>query len=229
GRPPRAGGLTARGRVRARGHRRGGAQSPAFRQPSGLLAPWNEGRPPQLPFPNATYLVRASHRERPRHPHGRVRASFIPELPAVLEDSGRREVVDGPCSQALGETVRFSFSDGHTPGLMLAEILGPELVDGQPHGGVVFCADLIPGRSWVHLPITMGYDRNAELLIDDKRAFLEDQLARNVHVVFTHDLTSALALVVRDEKGRYRTTHQVAELVLRPLVAHRLPPRKSRR
>jgi Metal-dependent hydrolases of the beta-lactamase superfamily II len=115
-----------------------------FDHAGGLLAPWTEGRQPELLFPNATYLVGASHWERARHPHPRDRASFIPELPALLEDSGRLEIVEGPCSQALGETVRFSFSDGHTPGLMLAEIVGPETVDGQPHGGVVFCADLIP-------------------------------------------------------------------------------------
>ena len=35
-------------------------------------------------------------------------------------------------------------------------------------------ADLIPGRPWVHLPITMGYDRYPELLIDEKTRLLED-------------------------------------------------------
>ena len=83
----------------------------------------------------------------------------------------------------------------------------------------MFCADLIPGRSWVHLPITMGYDRNAELLIDEKRAFLEDKLARNVHLFFTHDPGCALARVVRDAKGRFGTDHEVAELQARPLAA----------
>ena len=100
--------------------------------------------------------------------------------------------------------MRFHFSDGHTPGLMLAEIVGPECVDGEAHGGVVFCADLIPGRPWVHVPITMGYDRNAELLIDEKRAFLEDKLARNVHLFFTHDPGCALAQVTRDDEGPLR-------------------------
>ena len=190
-----------------------------FDHAGGLLAPWAEGRGPELLFPNATYLVGAAHWERARHPHPRDRASFIPELPGLLEASGRLELVDGPHSRALGESVRFSFSDGHTPGLMLAEIAGPEVVDGQPHGGVVFCADLIPGRSWVHLPITMGYDRNAELLIDEKRAFLEDKLARNVHLFFTHDPACALAQVVRDANGRFGTAHEVAELQARPLAA----------
>ena len=188
-----------------------------FDHAGGLLAPWSEGRAPELLFPNATFLVGATHWQRAVQPHPRDRASFIPELPALLEGSGRLEIVEGAHSRALGEAVRFSFSDGHTPGLMLAEIVGPEYVDGAAHGGVVFCADLIPGRSWVHVPITMGYDRNAELLIDEKRAFLEDKLARNVHLFFTHDPHCALAQVTLDERGRFGTAHEVAELRARTL------------
>ena len=190
-----------------------------FDHAGGLLAPWSEGREPELLFPNATFVIGAEHWERARHPHPRDRASFIPELAGLLEASGRLEIVNGPHSKALGESVRFSFSDGHTPGLMLAEIIGPEQVNGQPRGGVVFCADLIPGRSWVHVPITMGYDRNAELLIDEKRAFLEDKLARNVHLFFTHDPQCAMAQVVRDDKGRFGTAHEVSELKARTLAA----------
>jgi glyoxylase-like metal-dependent hydrolase (beta-lactamase superfamily II) len=84
---------------------------------------------------------------------------------------------------------------------------------------VVFCADLIPGRPWVHVPITMGYDRNAELLIDEKREFLEDMRARNVHLFFTHDPDCALAQVVRDDKGRFGTAHETAALQARSLAA----------
>lgn len=190
-----------------------------FDHAGGLLAPWAEGRAPTLLFPNATFVVGAQHWQRALHPHPRDRASFIPELPALLEASGRLELVDGDHSQALGDTVRFHHSDGHTPGLMLAEIVGPETVDGQPHGGVVFCADLIPGRPWVHVPITMGYDRNAELLIDEKRLFLEDKLARGVRLFFTHDPGCALAQVVRDDKGRFGTTHEHPELHARAFSA----------
>ncbi len=190
-----------------------------FDHAGGLLAPWAEGRAPELLFPNATYLIGAEHWQRALKPHPRDRASFIPELPGLLQASGRLEIVEGEHSRALGESVRFGFSDGHTPGLMLAEIAGPDMRDGQPHGGVVFCADLIPGRPWVHVPITMGYDRNAELLIDEKRAFLEDKLARGVRLFFTHDPGCALAQVVRDDKGRFATAHEVAELSARPLAA----------
>ena len=190
-----------------------------FDHAGGLLSTWREGAAPELLFPNATFLVSAACWERARAPHSRDRASFIPELPALLQASGRLEIVDAPHSRTLGDSVRFHFSSGHTPGLMLAEIVGPEHVAGEAHGGVVLCADLIPGRPWVHVPITMGYDRNPELLIDEKLEFLQDKLARNVHLFFTHDPGCALAQVVRDEKGRFGTAHEVAELHARPLAA----------
>ncbi|HBG89955.1 MAG TPA: MBL fold hydrolase [Stenotrophomonas sp.] len=188
-----------------------------FDHAGGLLAAWSEGRSPELLFPNATFVVGAQHWQRALQPHPRDRASFIPELPGLLQASGRLEVVEGEYSRALGNSVRFSYSDGHTPGLMLAEIVGHAHAGEDAHGGVVFCADLIPGRSWVHVPITMGYDRNAELLIDEKRRFLEDKLARNVHLFFTHDPQVALAQLGRDEKGRFVTLHEQGELKARAL------------
>jgi glyoxylase-like metal-dependent hydrolase (beta-lactamase superfamily II) len=177
-----------------------------FDHAGGLLAPWREGAAPELLFPKAKFIVGKRAFERAVHPHPRDRASFIPELQPLLEQSGRLELVENAHSFALGKSVRFSFSDGHTPGLMLAEIV-------VPSGGVVFCADLIPGRPWVHLPVTMGYDRAPELLIDEKRAFLEDKLARGVCLFFTHDVQCALARVTRDEKGRFGTADELPELI----------------
>lgn len=172
-----------------------------FDHAGGLLATWEEGQPPRLLFPNARFVVGAEHWRRALQPHPRDRASFVAELQPLLQASGRLELVEGDHSQTLGSSVRFSFSDGHTPGLMLAEV-----------AGVVFCADLIPGRFWVHLPITMGYDRWPEKLIDEKRTFLEDKLARGVRLFFTHDHECALARVTRDERGRFGTADEQREL-----------------
>jgi glyoxylase-like metal-dependent hydrolase (beta-lactamase superfamily II) len=182
-----------------------------FDHAGGLLAPWREGKPPSVLFPNARFLVGRECWERACHPHPRDRASFIPELPALLEQSGRLVIVDGEASPALGPQVRFSYSHGHTPGLMLAEIGGD--------GGVVFCADLIPGRPWVHLPVTMGYDRFPELLIDEKREFLEDKLARGVRLYFTHDHGCAMARVTRDDAGRFGVDGEWDQLRGLPLAA----------
>ena len=175
-----------------------------FDHAGGLLAPWAEDQPARLLFPNARYVTSETGWQRALNPHPRDRASFIPELNALLAASGRLELVAGDHSQCLGESVRFHHSDGHTPGLLLAEIIGE-------HEHVVFCADLIPGRAWVHLPITMGYDRNAELVIDEKKAFLADMQARGVKLFFTHDADIAVASLRCDEKGKYSTTHEQAE------------------
>jgi glyoxylase-like metal-dependent hydrolase (beta-lactamase superfamily II) len=176
-----------------------------FDHAGGLLAAWKEGHKAELLFPNATFVVGAEHWQRATHPHSRDRASFIAELPQLLLDSGRLEIVEGAHSKVLGDAVRFEISNGHTPGLMLAEIVTEQ-------GGVVFCADLIPGRPWVHLPITMGYDRYPEMLIDEKKAFLEDKLGRNVRLFFTHDSECAMATVTRDEKGRYGSVDEMPAL-----------------
>jgi glyoxylase-like metal-dependent hydrolase (beta-lactamase superfamily II) len=176
-----------------------------FDHAGGLLAPWQEGAAPRLLFPNATYIVGEACWQRALDPHPRDRASFIPGLTDLLLASGRLERVQGAHAKSLGDTVHFHYSDGHTPGLMLAEIGGD--------GGVVFCADLIPGRAWVHVPITMGYDRFPELLIDEKRAFLEDKLARGVRLFFTHDPDCAMAEVSRDSSGRFGTQGDRAELI----------------
>ena len=174
-----------------------------FDHAGGLLAAWAEGEPPRLLFPNAKFIVSETGWQRALHPHPRDRASFIPELNALLAESGRLEIISGDCSESLGDAVRFHHSDGHTPGLLLTEITGE-------HESVVFCADLIPGRAWVHVPITMGYDRYPELLIDEKKPFLADMLDRNVQLFFTHDTECAVASVSLDAKGKYSTHRELA-------------------
>lgn len=176
-----------------------------FDHAGGLLAPWAQGKPPVLLFPRATFIVGRDCWNRALKPHPRDRASFIPELPALLEASGRLEIVDGDHSPTLGPHVRFEYSHGHTPGLLLATI-GAE----NNRDGVTFCADLIPGRPWVHVPLTMGYDRFPELLVDEKRRFLEDKLARGIRLFFTHDFECAMASVTRDAKGHYGVGDEMA-------------------
>jgi glyoxylase-like metal-dependent hydrolase (beta-lactamase superfamily II) len=120
-----------------------------FDHAGGLLSAYEPDEPMRLLFPNANFVVSWEAFQRAKHPHARDRKSFIPELPPLLEETGRLEVVKGHRSDALGADYKLWLSDGHTPGLMLTEIPGKD-------GPVVFAADLIPGRAWVHLPITMG-------------------------------------------------------------------------
>ena len=168
-----------------------------FDHAGGVLAAWKEGAPPSLAFPKASYVIGERAWERANSPHARDRASFIPELPGLLKGTGRLEIVKGEKSAVLGSAYSFTVSEGHTPGLMLTR------VEGWSEGPITFLGDLVPGVPWVHLPITMGYDRYPELLIDEKKALLDRIRAENGWAFFTHDPKTAAARIVRDEKGKY--------------------------
>lgn len=170
-----------------------------FDHAGGLLAAYQEGAGAQLLFPNATFVASHEAFERAVAPHERDRASYIAELPALLEKSGRLELVPRGGVAKATPGVTFHVSDGHTPGLLLAELASDD-------GPIVFAADAIPGVPWVHVPITMGYDRYPEKLIDEKRALLADLLARRGRLFFTHDSKIALGRVTKDERGKYTVT-----------------------
>jgi hypothetical protein len=81
-----------------------------------------------------------------------------------------------------------------------------------PHGPITFMGDLIPGAPWVHLPITMGYDRYPELLIDEKHGVLDRVRSENGWLFFTHDAKVAAAKVEVDAKGRYHAVQPLTDL-----------------
>jgi len=109
-------------------------------------------------------------------------------------------------SKTLGKGYRFMTSEGHTPGLLLGTALE------APHGPITFLGDLIPGVPWVHLPITMGYDRYPELLIEEKRLLLERVVANGEWVFYTHDPRVAASRVDRDAKGKFAAKEEITKL-----------------
>lgn len=150
-----------------------------------------------LLFPNAQYVVGKEAFERAKNPHFRDRASFIPGLVEKLEESQRLIIVDGESdSRVFPEIISFFYSNGHTPGQMLPIIEGA-------NRKIIFTGDLIPGTPWVHLPITMGYDRYPELLIDEKQKLYSQAEPENWLLFFTHDPSIACSGVSKNEKGKF--------------------------
>ncbi len=176
-----------------------------FDHAGGLLSSWQADSAPKLLFPNAHFVVGEVAWQRSIAPHFRDRASFIPGLSGQMEATGRLERVTGDRSAVLGEGYRFHTSNGHTPGMLLTEV-------DMPAGPVVFAGDLVPGTPWVHLPITMGYDRYPELLIEEKRQLQEYLVECGGRLLFTHDHATAMAGVLVDERGRFRATDPVGQL-----------------
>lgn len=167
-----------------------------FDHAGGLLTAWSEGQAPALVFPNARYVVGEEAWQRAVHPHARDRASFIPGLVELIEATGRLERVTGDRSTTLGPGYSFTVSHGHTPGLLLTRV-------ETPRGPITFMGDLVPGTPWVHLPITMGYDRYPELLIDEKQALLTQILADDGTLFYTHDPGVAASKLGRDAAGKF--------------------------
>jgi glyoxylase-like metal-dependent hydrolase (beta-lactamase superfamily II) len=167
-----------------------------FDHAGGVLTAYAPGEKPALVFPNAWYVVGERAWERANAPHPRDRASFIPELQGLLRETGRLDIVRGETSERLGDGYSFTFSEGHTPGLMLTR------VEGHPEGPVTFLGDLVPGVPWVHLPITMGYDRFPERLVDEKQALLGRVAREHGWVFYTHDPTTAASRIA-ETAGRF--------------------------
>lgn len=186
-----------------------------FDHAGGLLPSFTEIKSgnDQLLFSNAKYVVGKEAFARAKEPHFRDRASFIPGLVEKLESSGRLIIVDGDGSHShshshadvIPEKISFTYSNGHTPGQMLPIIQGNSKK-------IIFTGDLIPGVPWIHLPITMGYDRYPELLIDEKQDLYNKAKNEDWLFFFTHDPVTACASIHKNEKGKYSANEKYETL-----------------
>ncbi len=135
-------------------------------------------------FPNAKIFVGKKNWERALNPHSRDRASFTPEIVECLKKSQLSLLED----EAPFSFIKLRYSDGHTPGLMMSSIV-------LKNFEIIFASDLIPGSTWVHVPITMGYDRYPELVIDEKEKLLKECAQNGHYLYFTHDPICAMSKV----------------------------------
>ena len=175
----------------------------------GLLPDWpamqEEGW--SLRFPRAKYLIGQEQWNHSLHPHKRDRASYISGVSQKLLASNRlvlvnQDQVDLP---GLKGWLRFRYSEGHTPGLMLSVLKGATQT-------LVFCSDLIPGVPWVPTSISMGYDRYAEKCLDEKEELLKEAIANQYLLFYTHDAEFAMSKAALSIKGKYYGIGCVKEL-----------------
>lgn len=154
-----------------------------------------------LVFPKARFIVGEEAWQRAKNPHFRDRASFIPELQDLLEASGRLIIVPkNPLPNELQGRIEFIQTEGHTPGQIHTLFKG----DARK---VFFCGDLVPGRPWVHLPITMGYDRYPEKLIDEKSEILKRAVTEDWILFYTHDPSAAGSHVQQSPSGKFEAVN----------------------
>lgn len=165
-----------------------------FDHAGGLLKEWEEGRiDGELLFPNAQFVVGKTNFERSRSPHMRDKASFIPGLAGLLEGTDRLKLIkDKDTLSFEGLEIEFIESQGHTPGMILSYI--------QTQGiKMLFPGDIAPGHAWINLPITMGYDRFPERLIDEKKQVFDRIFKDDAWLFYPHDNTYAASKLLFDD------------------------------
>lgn len=172
-----------------------------FDHAGGLLPSYQEDpKHENLLFPNAKFIVGKDAWERATNPHGRDRASFVPQMINLLKKSERLIKIspndDNLLPTEIKNHFRFIQSNGHTPG-QLHTIVQTDSAD------LIFCGDLIPGTTWVHIPLTMGYDRFPELLIDEKTKLYQEIDLEKTIFYYTHDNTYVASKIRCNERGKY--------------------------
>ncbi len=178
-----------------------------FDHAGGLLPTYNEIQAGNdgLVFSNAKFVVGEDAWQRALQPHARDKASFIPGLTDKLLKSGRLVRLGHDATPAELKDFEFIRSDGHTPGQMHTLFKGDQ-------GKVFFCGDLIPGRAWVHIPITMGYDRFPEKVIDEKTEVYKRAVSEDWLLFFTHD-NAVAAAHVQANGAKFEPVRPAAELL----------------
>jgi glyoxylase-like metal-dependent hydrolase (beta-lactamase superfamily II) len=148
-------------------------------------------------FPNARYVVQARDLADARHPHLRVKASYLPQNWEPLEAAGILDTVEGAAELLPGISVRLA--PGHIQGLQNVVIEG----GGQR---LIYLADLIPTARHIQPAWVMGYDLDVVTCVNERQKVLEEATGTHTILVFEHDPEIPAGTVSQDAKGRYTVT-----------------------
>jgi len=155
----------------------------------------------ELRFKKARYITGKKQFEHAQNPHVRDSASYTPGLTEALIASSRLILIESEAPDELKGFISFYQSNGHTPGQIHTIIHGHETK-------VLFAGDLMPGVPWVNLPITMGYDRYPESLINEKKEILEKAVTEKWLIFFTHDPVTAASRAEKNDRGKFFSTEK---------------------
>jgi glyoxylase-like metal-dependent hydrolase (beta-lactamase superfamily II) len=145
-------------------------------------------------FPKARHLVQRRDLEDAKHPHLRVKASYLAKNWEPLEAAGLLDTLDGPTEILPGISVRLA--PGHIQGLQNVVIEG----DGKK---LIYLADLIPTARHIQPAWVMGYDLDVVTCVDERQKVLDEVAGTGTVLVFEHDPDIPAGTCSKDAKGRY--------------------------
>ena len=153
-------------------------------------------------FPQARYVVQKQDLEDARHPHLRVKASYLAKNWEPLEAAGLLDTVEGHAEILPGITV--DPAPGHIEGLQTVTIEGPD--ETGKTRKPIYLADLIPTARHIQPAWVMGYDLDVVTCVDERIKLLKQVSGTDTVLVFEHDPEIPAGTVAQDAKGRYLVT-----------------------
>jgi glyoxylase-like metal-dependent hydrolase (beta-lactamase superfamily II) len=154
---------------------------------------------PEPSYPSALHHVSEANLANARSPNPRERASYLPEIVAVLETVPLH--LTGPGDEVWPGLILHR-ADGHTRGLQWITLTGDRLT-------LAFPSDLFPTGHHLPAHFTMGYDMCAEVGMREKMEFLERAIDEDWIVVFQHDPDLPAARLKWDDRGRPAVAERV--------------------
>jgi glyoxylase-like metal-dependent hydrolase (beta-lactamase superfamily II) len=153
-------------------------------------------------FPGAKYYVQKKNYEWAIKPSERDKGSYIKDNFQPLMEEGVLNFIDG--EEKFDDEIEFVIINGHTFAQQLIKI-------SDTSNTIFYCGDLFPTTSHIPLPYVMGYDLQPLITVEEKKKILMKAIDENWKIFFEHDPETALATVLKDEKG-FKTKGKYFEL-----------------
>jgi glyoxylase-like metal-dependent hydrolase (beta-lactamase superfamily II) len=157
-------------------------------------------------FKNAIYWSNDKHWDWAVNPNDREKASFLKENIFPIQESGQLKFIEAHDNVKFTDDIVIRFVNGHTESMMLPLISYKEKQ-------ILYMADLLPSVGHLPLPYVMAYDMFPLQTLKEKRAFLDESVAKNYILFLEHDPINECCTLLQTEKGvRLGQTFKLSEL-----------------
>ncbi|MBC7398756.1 MAG: MBL fold metallo-hydrolase [Mucilaginibacter sp.] len=145
-------------------------------------------------FKNAVYWSNDKHWDWAVNPNDREKASFLKENILPIKESGQLKFVEAHDNVKFTDDIAIRFVYGHTESMMLPLI-------NYKERQILYMADLLPSVGHLPLPYIMAYDMFPLQTLTEKKAFLNEAVAKNYILFLEHDPINECCTLQQTEKG----------------------------
>ncbi len=143
-------------------------------------------------FTNATYYIRKKNFDWAMSPSERDRGSYIKDNFEPLAKEGVIKLLND--DEDFDDDISLININGHTFGQQLIKI-------SDLSNTILYCGDLLPFFSHLHLPYIMGYDLQPLVTLEEKKSILAKVADENWQLIFEHDPLIKCTTVKRTDKS----------------------------